>query len=89
MAITWTALGMTTEQRMKKLASLMTAVLTLALISGCTVGPNYHKPVVQLHGVPRTERKSAGPSAGGILRGPSLVAKSSRTRNCKSSSVQR
>jgi len=32
---------------MKKLASLMTAVLTSALISGCTVGPNYHKPVVQ------------------------------------------
>jgi len=32
---------------MKKLASLMTAVLTAALISGCTVGPNYHKPVVQ------------------------------------------
>src|SRR4029077_3370166 len=35
------------EQRMRKLASLMTAVLTTALISGCTVGPNYHKPVVQ------------------------------------------
>ena len=32
---------------MKKLASLMTAVLTSALILGCTVGPNYHKPVVQ------------------------------------------
>src|SRR5467141_3910946 len=32
---------------MKKLASLMTAALTSALISGCTVGPNYHKPVVQ------------------------------------------
>jgi multidrug efflux system outer membrane protein len=32
---------------MKKLASLMTAVLTSALISACTVGPNYHKPVVQ------------------------------------------
>src|ERR1700719_2608324 len=32
---------------MKKLASMMTAVLTSALISGCMVGPNYHKPVVQ------------------------------------------
>jgi multidrug efflux system outer membrane protein len=32
---------------MKKLASWRTAVLTLTLISGCTVGPNYHKPVVQ------------------------------------------
>jgi multidrug efflux system outer membrane protein len=32
---------------MKKLASLMTAVVASALIWGCTVGPNYHKPVVQ------------------------------------------
>ncbi|HET8921738.1 MAG TPA: efflux transporter outer membrane subunit [Candidatus Acidoferrum sp.] len=32
---------------MKKLAPLMVALLALALISGCKVGPNYHRPVVQ------------------------------------------
>src|SRR5882762_98408 len=50
--------GRTTEQRMKKLASLMMAVLTSALISGCTVGPNYHKPVVQTPTVYRELRES-------------------------------
>jgi multidrug efflux system outer membrane protein len=43
---------------MKKLASLMTAVLTTALISGCTVGPNYHKPVVQTPTVYRELRET-------------------------------
>src|SRR4029077_14381445 len=46
------------EQRMRKLASLMTAVLTTALISGCTVGPNYHKPVVQTPTVYRDLRET-------------------------------
>jgi multidrug efflux system outer membrane protein len=32
---------------MKKLAPLIAAVLTSALISGCMVGPNYHRPAVQ------------------------------------------
>jgi multidrug efflux system outer membrane protein len=43
---------------MKKLASLMTAVLTSALILGCTVGPNYHKPVVQTPTVYRELRET-------------------------------
>jgi multidrug efflux system outer membrane protein len=43
---------------MKKLASMMTAVLTSALISGCTVGPNYHKPVVQTPNVYRELRET-------------------------------
>src|SRR5713101_5967895 len=32
---------------MKKLSTLMSAILALVLMSGCTVGPNYHRPVIQ------------------------------------------
>src|SRR2546425_12670924 len=32
---------------MKKLESLILAILASSLIVGCVVGPNYHKPVVQ------------------------------------------
>src|SRR5260370_13799518 len=32
---------------MKKRATFIMAVITAALVVGCTVGPNYHKPVVQ------------------------------------------
>jgi multidrug efflux system outer membrane protein len=32
---------------MKKLARLMAGILTLGLIAGCKVGPNYHRPVSQ------------------------------------------
>src|SRR3989441_8378078 len=32
---------------MKKLESLILAILASSLIAGCVVGPNYHKPVVQ------------------------------------------
>src|SRR3984893_14902827 len=32
---------------MKKMWPLISVILTSSLIAGCTVGPNYHKPVVQ------------------------------------------
>jgi len=38
------------EQRskpMKKVAPLMAAMMSLSLVAGCRVGPNYHRPVVQ------------------------------------------
>ena len=35
------------EQLMKKLASLTAIVVAASLASGCKVGPNYHRPVVQ------------------------------------------
>ncbi len=38
------------EQRskpMKKLAAFMAAVMASSLVAGCSVGPNYHRPVVQ------------------------------------------
>src|SRR6202171_2958414 len=42
--------GAKKEQRrkpMKKLASFMAATMASGLIAGCSVGPNYHRPVVQ------------------------------------------
>jgi multidrug efflux system outer membrane protein len=33
---------------MKKLAPLMAAIMVSGLVAGCKVGPNYHRPVVQL-----------------------------------------
>src|SRR4029077_18879487 len=38
------------EQRrktMKKLAVFMAAMMSSGLVAGCSVGPNYHRPVVQ------------------------------------------
>jgi len=35
------------QRRMKKLETLMAAVLATGLIAGCKVGPNYHRPAVQ------------------------------------------
>ncbi|PYU43964.1 MAG: transporter [Acidobacteria bacterium] len=32
---------------MKKLTELMAAMMSLSLVAGCRVGPNYHRPVVQ------------------------------------------
>src|ERR1700674_5103210 len=32
---------------MKKLAPLMAAIMASGLVAGCSVGPNYHRPVVQ------------------------------------------
>jgi len=32
---------------MKKLAAFMAAMMASSLVSGCSVGPNYHRPVVQ------------------------------------------
>src|SRR5256886_15672921 len=32
---------------LKKLQELMAAMMSLSLVSGCRVGPNYHRPVVQ------------------------------------------
>ena len=34
-------------QPMKKLAAFMAALATSCLVAGCSVGPNYHRPVVQ------------------------------------------
>ena len=34
-------------QPMKKIAAFMAALITLGLVAGCKVGPNYHRPVVQ------------------------------------------
>jgi multidrug efflux system outer membrane protein len=41
---------------MKKMAPLMSAILASILMAGCTVGPNYHRPVVQTPGVYRDLR---------------------------------
>src|SRR6266852_5734223 len=43
---------------MKKLSTLMSAILALVLMSGCTVGPNYHRPVVQTPTVYRDLREN-------------------------------
>src|SRR6266853_6987283 len=32
---------------MKKVAAFMAAMISLSLVAGCRVGPNYHRPVVQ------------------------------------------
>ena len=32
---------------MKKLAAFMAAIMASSLVAGCSVGPNYHRPVVQ------------------------------------------
>ena len=32
---------------LKKLTELMAAMMSLSLVAGCRVGPNYHRPVVQ------------------------------------------
>ncbi len=32
---------------MKKVAAFMAAMISLSLVAGCSVGPNYHRPVVQ------------------------------------------
>jgi len=42
--------GAKEEQRskpMKKLAAFMAAMMASSLVAGCSVGPNYHRPVVQ------------------------------------------
>ena len=37
----------TVEQAMKNLALFMVATMTSGFVAGCSVGPNYHRPVVQ------------------------------------------
>jgi multidrug efflux system outer membrane protein len=39
--------GKAAEPARKKLAPVLAVVLTSALLSGCMVGPNYHRPIVQ------------------------------------------
>ena len=43
---------------MKKLTTLMSSILALVLMSGCTVGHNYHRPVVQTPTVYRDLREN-------------------------------
>ena len=35
------------SKRMQKLAAFMAAMMSSSLVAGCSVGPNYHRPVVQ------------------------------------------
>src|SRR5229473_1439800 len=43
---------------MKKLSTLMSAILALVLMAGCAVGPKYHRPAVQTPGVYRDLREN-------------------------------
>ena len=53
--------GRAVEGFMKKVRPLISVILASILIGGCTVGPNYHRPVVQTPSVYRDLRE--GPQA--------------------------
>jgi multidrug efflux system outer membrane protein len=50
--------GRAVEGFMKKVRPLISVILASILIGGCTVGPNYHRPVVQTPSVYRDLRES-------------------------------
>ena len=50
----------------------MAVLIAAGLVTSCTLGPNYHRPAVQIPQNFRAPDPLAGP-AGGVSRGPEVV----------------